>query len=436
MNFNCSIKQCVAKYLLSYCQNVDNIYIAFSGGVDSCVLLDSIVKINKELNLNKNIIAIHVNHNISQNSKDWENFCYNFCEKLDIKIHTHEVNLKVNKDQSLESVARSARYNIFKKYLNKKNNILITAHHQNDQAETVLLNLLRGSGIAGLSGMSIISDLDKNYNYKILRPLLDLNKKTLSNYAKDNNLVWIEDESNSSIDYSRNFLRHEIIPNLIKKWPAAISKISHAALHCQDAKDYIDDNIKSNYSNAISKDSLGYIVLNIDYLKNLNLTEKRYLLRYYLSNQGASYPSKIKLDEILDQALNAKQDANISISWKDNDNIYEIKRFKNNLYLLKNYKKYNKAYNSYKYQLGDKLFLKEIDKYLEILVNNKLDNNKIYEIKFKANINCNEYFIPVWERDNIIFILDNNQINYIILPNKKIIYNKDIENIKDIFINL
>jgi len=409
MNLECSIKQELYRYLLLYCKNIDNLYIAFSGGVDSCVLLDAIIKVNKKTNLNKNIIAIHVNHNISKNSAKWENFCHKFCKDRNIIIDSHQVNLKIKKDETLESVARIARYNIFKNHLKDNNSILITAHHQNDQAETVLLNLFRGSGIDGLSGMQVISKLANN---KLLRPLLNIPKNIILEYAKNNELKWIDDESNLSIDYSRNFLRHEIITKLQEKWPALISKIAHSAEHSFEAKIYIEKNIEQHYQNSISIEKFGSKVLDIEYLKNLTRSEQKYLLRYFIKKQDAAYPSKIKLDEILNQALNARPDADISICWKKDNNNYEIKRFKNKIYLLKNFSHTdNKIYNKYNYKLGEELYIKEIDKIIQLSLedfglNKNLNNNMVVEINFRKNLNANTTFIR-----NIKSIKRNNKIS-------------------------
>tara|TARA_R110002072_G_scaffold97972_5_gene215546 strand:- start:11373 stop:12770 length:1398 start_codon:yes stop_codon:yes gene_type:complete len=449
MSCNCSIKQEVAKYILLYCNNINNLYIAFSGGVDSCVLLDAISIVNKELNVNKKIIALHINHNISKNSVAWEKFCHDYCDNLNIKIYSHQVNLVVKKDQSLESVARTARYNVFKNYLNNQDKILITAHHQNDQAETLLLNLFRGSGLTGLTGMKIFADLDKKNNTKILRPLLDINKNLILDYAKKNNLTWVEDESNFCIDHSRNYLRHEIIPKLSEKWPAVVNKISHSAMHCFEAEKYINKNMAFHYTQSLSIDDFGYNVLNIEYLKQLLKEEQKYLLRYFISKQNASYPSKIKLEEILNQTLNARADANISVCWKYESNNYEIKRFKNKIYLLTNFKvNPDKKYNKYNYKLGDKLYIPEINKslisYIKDNINTsesknieKHDDVKL-EINFRKNINANKVLvklknnlcsislkkylqrinIPAWERDNIVLIFIEDKLIYIIIGSK------------------
>lgn len=434
MNSECSIKHELRKYLLLYCQNIDILYIAFSGGVDSCVLLDAINNLNKELNFDKKIIAIHVNHNISKNAKDWEKFCKVFCEKRNIVFKSHKINLKILKDQTVESVARLERYNIFKNYLEQNNSILITAHHQNDQAETVLLNLFRGSGIDGLSGISIKSRIDNNIKYNLLRPLLNINKNNILDYAKLNNLSWVNDESNFSLDYSRNFLRNEIIPKLQEKWPALISKIAHSADHCFEAKNYLESNIKIHYERSVSRDNFGYEVLDIEYLKNLSETEQKYLIRYFIKNQKASYPSKIKLQEILHQSLTARIDADISVFWKKDNNFFEIKRFRNKIYLLKNFiDTKNKVYKKYNYQLGQEIFIPEINRIIKLTVKDldleiKDFENKNLEINFRKNLNANlvkvkingkntslkkymqESNIPNWFRDDICLVLLDDSI--------------------------
>ena len=203
-----------------------------------------------------------------------------------------------------------------------------------------------------------------------------------------------------------------------------------------------------HYTQSLSIDDFGYNVLNIEYLKQLLKEEQKYLLRYFISKQNASYPSKIKLEEILNQTLNARADANISVCWKYESNNYEIKRFKNKIYLLTNFKvNPDKKYNKYNYKLGDKLYIPEINKslisYIKDNINTsesknieKHDDVKL-EINFRKNINANKVLvklknnlcsislkkylqrinIPAWERDIVLIFIEDKLI-YIIIGSK------------------
>jgi len=192
--------------------------IAYSGGIDSTVLLYQMFKIRQK-NSKIKIRAIHINHNIHPSSKEWEKHCTKICQKYQIPITSIQINIHCKKN--LEETLRIQRYNIFYKNL-FFNEILLTAHHLNDQCETFFLFLKRGSGPTGLSGM-----LSKNLlgDKKIIRPFLEKTKKELQKIAYENNLKWIEDSSNYNINYDRNFIRHKLMPILEKKWPFFLKKL-------------------------------------------------------------------------------------------------------------------------------------------------------------------------------------------------------------------
>ncbi|TBT52011.1 tRNA lysidine(34) synthetase TilS [Vibrio parahaemolyticus] len=204
----------------------NQINIALSGGVDSIVLAHAASRVSHE-----SLYCLHVNHGISDNAKKWESFCFEFCKQIGAKFKSKQFHLKgVN---NLESVARDCRYEFFIENLSD-GDVLLTAHHMDDQAETFLLRLMRGAGVDGLASMRPTRDLG---NGILARPLLGYSKDELMAYAKENDLKWVEDESNQSSDYDRNFLRNEVLPLLRTRWGNASSSISKSASLCQLASE-------------------------------------------------------------------------------------------------------------------------------------------------------------------------------------------------------
>lgn len=235
--------------------NKNQLFVGLSGGLDSCVLLHILAQ---NYHLKPKIIAIHVNHGLSKNADSWQVFCERFCE--DLKIPIIIKNLKLTLSNNQEAVARIRRYQAFSEHINSSD-VLLLGHHEQDQAETFLLNLLRGSGIDGLGAMKLERKL---FGYLIMRPLLQVAKKDLKQYALMHKLEHIEDESNLLEKYSRNYIRHKILPALQEKWPNAISQLAFATEDMQRAQANLFDLACIDYPYLINKiDYLDLSVLKI-----------------------------------------------------------------------------------------------------------------------------------------------------------------------------
>ncbi|MGE3920950.1 MAG: tRNA lysidine(34) synthetase TilS, partial [Gammaproteobacteria bacterium] len=189
------------------------IWIAYSGGLDSQVLLHALSVLRAQIS--QKVIAVHINHQLSPNANDWQTFCKKSCEAHGITFKSFLVEIDAHAGESIENQARDARYEKLKPLLNK-GDYLFTAHQQNDQAETLLLQLFRGAGVAGLAAMPKIKEFGQGY---LVRPLLDVTREALTEYAKNNNLHWIEDEGNINPRFDRNYIRNEVLPIIKKKWP-------------------------------------------------------------------------------------------------------------------------------------------------------------------------------------------------------------------------
>ena len=292
-----------------------NIVIALSGGIDSVVLLHFL-----NSHYPGNIRAIHINHNLSKHSKDWSLFCKELCHKQDVEFKSIDINIKTS--SNVEENARKKRYNSLKSELSK-NEVLCTAHHQEDQSETFLLQLFRGSGVAGLASMPKMKSFADSFLY---RPFLNISKQLIVDYATKYNLDWVEDDSNINLNFKRNLLRLEFIPKLELGFEGVIKNISRSAYHQSEALKLINDLAKID----IEKFNL---VINhkIQVLPLTELPERRVanVLRYYIAQRGFLMPSNKVLTELI-SVLRAKDDAKVILKW----HLYEVRRYDNELYFF------------------------------------------------------------------------------------------------------
>lgn len=295
--------------------------IAYSGGLDSTVLLYQFIKIKRKIPHIK-IRAIHINHNLNLVSKAWMEHCKKFCNTYNISLIIENIYLD-NNANNIEEKLRIKRYNIIYNHL-FINEILLTAHHMNDQCETLILSLKRGSGPTGLASMSFETPFG---NKKIVRPFLTKTKKELELYAYCNKLNWIEDFSNLNVNYDRNFIRHKIIPILEKKWPFFVKNCFRTSYICQKEKILINTFLNEKICNLIRlNDSL-----NIQNFKNIKKEICIGLIRYWISLKKIKMPSYKNIQCIYNQMIFSRIDANPKIILKK----YEIRRYKESLFFIK-----------------------------------------------------------------------------------------------------
>jgi tRNA(Ile)-lysidine synthase len=292
------------------------IVLGLSGGIDSIVLLHYL-----HYHYPNNLSVIHCNHHLSKHCYEWQLFCQNLCKKLNIAYKNIDIYLE--KSANIEENARKKRYKSLSCEL-KNDEILCTAHHQQDQAETLLLQLFRGAGSAGLASMPKEKPLAKGFHY---RPMLNISKSQIIKYAKKHKLIWIEDDSNKNTDFRRNFLRLEIIPKLSTVYKNLAKVLSRSAKHQSEAlklsRELADIDLKTNQIINVS----GRI--NIDKLIKLEAHRIKNIMRYHLSLLGFLAPT----DKIMKQIINllyAKQDAKPLVKW----NNFEIRRYQQELYFI------------------------------------------------------------------------------------------------------
>ena len=310
------IHQVLAGTFLAQKLNHPHLLIAFSGGLDSTVLLYALAKLQAELPFT--LSAMHVHHGLSCNADAWADFCTKTCDALNIPLQIQIVKIDRNSGLGIEAAARNARYAA----LNQADaDFICLAHHQNDQAETLLLQLARGAGAKGLAGMAQL-DAER----KLLRPLLDCSRKQLEAYAKQHHLQWIEDESNGDTQFNRNFIRHEVLPALQKRYPAIAQTLSRSAENLAEASDLLDDLAQIDTNHCVENQSI-----NLTILRDLSQARQANVMRWWLAQNNVNMPSTQQMQQMLQQLLQAKLDAAVKL--KVSETQY-IRRYQSNAYLV------------------------------------------------------------------------------------------------------
>ena len=302
-------------------KKIKSMTVALSGGIDSVVLLHLLNALQKKYHFA--LHATHVHHGLSQNADMWVKFCEKLCAKLSIPLDVHHIKLPQKKSLGIEGEARRLRY---EKLLQSKSDLVALAHHEDDQAETFLLQLIRGAGVKGLSSMAHFDE-----HRRLWRPLLNRSKSDMKKYAKQHKLTWIEDESNQNINFDRNFIRLKILPILKNRFNHIIKVISRSTSHLAEAQDLLDDLAKID----LKKHLKSYIYtnkINVNTINRLSFSRAKNILRYWLEMNDQLMPSKDHLDELLRQVLHAKKDAELKI---DLTKDYEIRRYQDEIYIVR-----------------------------------------------------------------------------------------------------
>ena len=301
-------------------ENYSRIAVAFSGGLDSSVLLHSLVSIPE---FKEKVFAIDVNHGLSPNSKSWIKHCEKFCTVLGVNFIPLTIELENSKTN--ENILRKARYEAFFSCL-EKGDVLCTAHHQDDHIETILFRILRGTGIKGLAGIEKYSQIE---GIDLIRPLISYSKKDLLDYGNKFNVNWIEDESNEDLSISRNFIRKKVIPNLKNdNWPEYKNSISYLSSKAKEANEILDEiaflDLKRCASESLDR-------LSILKIKELSHARAMNVLFTWLGiNTHLGVSNKIT-DQVYKSIVLASENSNpvVTFGKRGESGSFQIRRFNN-----------------------------------------------------------------------------------------------------------
>ena len=301
--------------------------LGLSGGLDSVVLLEVLRRLAGALDFH--LSCVHVNHNISPNARRWAAFCARRCKRHKIALAVHEVDVEPYRAEGLEAAARRARYQV---YARQKADFIVLAQHLDDQAETLLLQLLRGAGVKGGAAMPLIREQGSDKKAKsarapaILRPMLALSRKEIEAYARANKLKWVEDESNADTRHDRNFLRHEVLPVIERAFPGYRATLARAARHMAEASLVLDELAQADAKLAVRGNELA-----VAELRRIGVARAKNLLRWLLLQQGQAAPEAERLQEGLRQLFEAGDDAAVRVVL----GACELRRYAGHAYLLR-----------------------------------------------------------------------------------------------------
>lgn len=299
--------------------------LGLSGGMDSIVLLSLLNKLANKNQIKSSLRAIHVNHHLHKDSDIWQKFCESICDRLGVDLYCESVDLTNEAEivSSLENRARELRYGVFESQL-ATNEMLLLAHHQDDQMETLLFRLMRGSSLQGLSAIPAYRKLAKS---SLLRPLLDVPRSALMSYAEKEELEWIEDDSNSDTKFDRNFLRHEILPLVEARWPSYRAGWQKSLRLISEANSMLEELAVTDLAAVSTKKAT---VLSIDQMLKISQARQRNLISFWIKENYLPDLGWHRLQQLVTEFLTAESERE-GILEADG---YSLGRYRQRLYLL------------------------------------------------------------------------------------------------------
>jgi tRNA(Ile)-lysidine synthase len=294
--------------------------IALSGGLDSTVLAYALARTRRRHG--RQLVAVHVDHRLHAESAAWAEHCRNLAGSLNIDCVIETADVDVTGGRGLEAAARDARYSILARHVGHKD-WLLSAHHRDDQAETLLLNLLRGSGPAGMAGIGTLNRLGAGW---LARPLIDVARNDLEQYATSEGLAWVDDPTNEDERFDRNFLRHAVLPRLESRWSDAAARLARSAELAGEANALLEALARMDLEHIGS----GPDRIEIGGLQSLPDARQRNLLRFALRQAGLPLPGAARLQAILEQLATAREDAQPLVTWPG----AAARRYRGVLYLM------------------------------------------------------------------------------------------------------
>ncbi len=296
-------------------------WIAYSGGVDSLALLHALAALREHLGASRLCVA-HVNHGLTEKAAQWAEHCAQRCAGLGLPFTLRTVSAAPAAGESPEAAARNARYRVLAELV-QSGDCLLTAHHQDDQAETLLLQLLRGAGPRGLAAMPVLSEFSRGWH---ARPLLGFRREDLIAYAEASGLSWLEDESNFDTRLERNFLRHEILPRLKSHFPGLASTLSRSARRCAEAAEILQAQAQADLAAL----QLSADALSVSGLRELGEVRARNALHHWIHARALPAPAEAQLLLLWRSVICAAEDAQPLLQWPG----AEARRYRDALYVM------------------------------------------------------------------------------------------------------
>lgn len=354
--------------------HVNRLFVAFSGGVDSSVLLHRLLEYKNQYT----IILWHINHGLQGNAMSMQDFATTQAQSYGLESRIDCLKLNPG-DGNLEANARQQRYGLFAAVLSN-HDALLTAHHMNDQAETLLLNMMRGSGASGLRAIAMQKRLGQGF---LFRPLLNSTREDILNYARHFQLEWVEDPSNDSLHFDRNYIRHQVMPALNKRWPSSVSQMHRVCEWQNESHTLMHELAQLDLQECIAKRAFSELAcLFIQPLLVLSDARKKNLIRHWIKEQGKSVIGYKKIDQLL-SLLHSKMDASPVVAGDD----YSIRFYQGYLYIVNDLAKYSLS-SSYSFSADSDLeipcigFRQSRKSILEKI--NRTDEGQAIRIQFRS----------------------------------------------------
>lgn len=376
------------------------VFVAYSGGLDSSVLLHLLLSTGRAYE----ILPWHINHGLVESSQQMEQFCIQQAQAYGLEIRVDRLDL-ADVDSNIEAVARRQRYRLFEENTHAGDCIL-TAHHADDQAETFLMNALRGSGVAGLRGIARQRRLGSSL---LLRPLLEFTRERLEDYASRHEIAWFNDPSNQNPRFDRNYLRHHIVPLIKQRWPGYQDALTTCSEIQSETQDFLDEVGSRDYQELHIPDPDKTDRLDINGMLQLSLPRRKNLVRYWIAFAGLPAPPFTRLQELMHQ-LQARPDAMPEVAMPG----YSLRIYDRQLFLVLEPAR-DECDGAFEFgqleeieipQLNLRLSRKEILQRLGVE-----DKNQSLTLKFRRRGERNEdshrlkrlfqrHRVPPWERDS------------------------------------
>jgi tRNA(Ile)-lysidine synthase len=309
-----------------------HLLVAFSGGMDSTVLLALLAELASSGRLSGELRALHVNHGLNPAASLWQEHCRNFCQSLGVAFQAVAVQVMPAPGESLEMAARTTRYRVFAEQL-PPGGLLLQGHHQDDQAETFLYRLMRGNAPAGLGGIPVTRELGHGH---LLRPLLDCPRAALEAWARARNLSWVEDPSNTDAVHDRNYLRSRVLPALQARWSHAGEAIARSAAYCRETAVLLDDLAQQDLAGAVVAPGNR---LQVDILQSFSDARQRNALKYWLTHWsrhfgGATVTRHLLEQTVQDLIMASSAAGEAVVGWGTGPQTLQVRRYRNLLYVL------------------------------------------------------------------------------------------------------